>query len=105
MVRAMILAAGAESQKVQVHGTGHDFGSRSPNHRRYKNSVQAKILAIKVVILLILEYFDGHHFYLSFFLSSILLLSFNGHRLSFPLYFFVTNLWSASFAILKYSRE
>ena len=45
-VRAMILAAGAGSQKVQVHGTGHDFGSRSPNHRRYKNSVQAKILAI-----------------------------------------------------------
>ena len=64
----MILAAGAESQKVQVHGTGHDFGNRSPNHRRYKNSVQAKILAIEVVILLILEYFDGHHFYLSFFL-------------------------------------
>ena len=59
MVRAMILAAGAESQKVQGHGTGHDFGSRSPNHRRYKNSVQAKILAIVVVvvILLILQYF------------------------------------------------
>ena len=28
-VRAMILAARAKSQKVQVHGTGYDFGSRS----------------------------------------------------------------------------
>ena len=54
MVRAMILAAGAESQKVQVHGTGHDFGSRSPNHRKYKNLVQAKILAIVVVVVVIL---------------------------------------------------
>ena len=49
----MILAAGAGSQKVQVHGTGHDFGSRSPNHRRYKNSVQAKILAIVVVVVVV----------------------------------------------------
>ena len=54
MVRAMILAAGAESQKVQVHGTGHDFGSRSPNHRKYKNLVQAKILAIVVVVVILL---------------------------------------------------
>ena len=99
MVQAMILAARAESQKVQELGTGYDFGDNS-NDTYY------------------LTVFDGHHFYLSFSLSSILLLSFNGHRhsfipssfflsffLSFPLYFFVTNLWSSSFAILKYSRE
>ena len=71
MVQAMILAAGAKSQKVQELGTGYDFGDSSSDTSY-------------------LTVFDGHHFYLSFSLSSILLLSFNGHRLSFFLSFFLS---------------